>query len=104
MRGKYMQIEIDNKLLEVEIIKKNNKNTYIRVKDGKIIVTTNYLSSNNSIKKLINDNVGSIQRMIKIDNKKRERGKEFYYFGKRYDIIYGFRDTEIVNDKIYTSD
>ena len=38
-----MIIEIDGKKYDVEIIKKNNRNTYIRVRDGKIIVTTNYL-------------------------------------------------------------
>ena len=52
-----MYIEIDNNKYEVDIIKKNNKNTYIRVKDGKIIVTTNYFSSNKGIIKLINDNI-----------------------------------------------
>ena len=33
----------------IEIIRKNNKNTYIRVKDNKVIVTTNYLVSNRKI-------------------------------------------------------
>ena len=73
-----MYIEIDNNKYEVDIIKKNNKNTYIRVKDGKIIVTTNYFSSNKGIIKLINDNMSSIRLMIDKDNKrkdKEEKGK-----------------------------
>ena len=44
-----MKIEINGNYYDVEIIKKNNKNTYVRVKNGKIVVTTNYLSSKNSI-------------------------------------------------------
>lgn len=96
-----MYIEIDNKKIEIDIIKKNNKNTYIRVKDGKIIVTTSYFSSNKSIIKLINDNIDSIRVMIDKDNKKRNKEDKFYYFGVVYDVIYGFPDIEIVDGKIY---
>ena len=38
---------------EVKIIKKRNKNTYIRIKEGYIYVTTSYFISNLSIKKLL---------------------------------------------------
>ena len=96
-----MQIEIDDNIYDVEIIKKNNRNTYIRVKNGKIIVTTNYLSSKNSIKKLIEDNLSSIEKMIVMDNKKNDKEDNFYYFGKKYDIIYGFNEVEISSDRIY---
>ena len=96
-----MQIEINNNVYDVEIIKKNNRNTYIRVKNGKIIVTTNYLTSKSSIMKLISDNKSSIIKMINIDNKKQDKQDNFYYFGKQYDIIYGFNEVEFSNDKIY---
>jgi len=96
-----MNILIDDKVYDVEIIKKNNKNTYIRVKDGKIVVTTNYLTSKNSIIKLINDNIDSISKMINNDSKKMDKKDNFYYFGKKYDIIYGFGEIEFDNDKIY---
>ncbi len=96
-----MQIEIDDKIYEVEIIKKNNRNTYIRVKDGKIIVTTNYLTPRSSIVKLIRDNQNSLIKMINTDNKKQDKKDNFYLFGKQYDVIYGFNGIEIDNDKIY---
>jgi len=99
-----MQIEIDNKIYDVEIIKKNNRNTYVRVKNGKIVVTTNYLCSKNSIVKLIMDNKNSIIKMINKDSKKQEKNEEFYYFGKKYNVIYGFSDIDIVDDKIYVYD
>lgn len=96
-----MYIEIDNNKYEVDIIKKNNKNTYIRVKDGKIIVTTNYFNSNKGIIKLINDNMSSIRLMIDKDNKRKDKEEKFYYFGLVYDVIYGFNDIDIVDNKIY---
>ena len=41
--------------------------------------------------------------MINHDSMKYDREEEFYYFGKCYDIVYGFNEIEIVNDKIYAS-
>ena len=99
-----MLVEIDNKEYEVEIIKKNNRNTYVRVKNGKIVVSTNYLTSKSSILKLINDNKDSIIKMIDNDSKKIDREEKFYYFGKEYDVIYGFQEIEFSDDKIYASD
>lgn len=96
-----MKVEIDNKIYDIEIIRKNNKNTYLRVKNGKLVVTTNYLTSNNSINKLIKDNISSIKNMLDKDSKKQDKNDNFYYFGKKYDLIYGFRELEISDDKIY---
>ena len=96
-----MQIEIDNNYYEVNIIRKNNKNTYIRVKDGKIVVTTNRLTTNGSIKKIILDNSLSIKKMIATSSKKLDKQDNFYYFGQKYDVIYGFNDIEFCDDKVY---
>ena len=99
-----MQIEINNNIYDVEIIKKNNRNTYVRVKNGKIVVTTNYLTGKNSIIKLIKDNEDSIIKMINKDSKKIDKNENFYYFGKKYDVIYGFNYLEFNDDKIYAKD
>lgn len=99
-----MNIVVNNKTLDLEIIKKNNKNTYIRVKNGKVIVTTNYFTSKNTIIKLINDNIDSISKMIDTDSKKQSKKENFYYFGKKYDIIYGFNDIEFNDNKVYARD
>lgn len=96
-----MNIQINNKLYNIEIIKKNNRNTYIRVKNGKIIVTTNYLTTKKSIIDLINNNINSIIKMINNDKKRQEKTDNFYYFGKKYDVIYGFNDIEFNMNKIY---
>ena len=99
-----MKIELNGNIYDVDIIKKNNKNTYVRVKNGRIVVTTNYLSSKNSIIKLIRDNEDSIIGMIYKDSKRVEKNENFYYFGKKYDVIYGFNDMDISDDKIYVYD
>ena len=52
-----MKFLIDDKEYEVVIQKKNNKNTYIRVKeDLKIYVTTSYFASNLYIYNLLEQN------------------------------------------------
>ena len=99
-----MNIELNNNIYEVEIIKKNNRNTYVRVKKGKIIVTTNFFTSKNNIIKLIKDNEISIIKMINKDGKRQEKSEDFYYFGKKYDVIFGFDDLDIALDKIYVKD
>ena len=51
-----MNITIDGITYDVIIERKNNKNTYLRVKeDLNIYVTTHYLTPNFMIQKLIND-------------------------------------------------
>ena len=94
---------LDHKEDPIEIIRKNNKNTYLRVKDGKIIVTTNYLTSLTTINKLIKNNTAFIDKALNKNNQKKE-DDSFKLFGNSYDIIYGFNDTEIDNNKIYTKD
>ncbi|MEG0825881.1 MAG: SprT family zinc-dependent metalloprotease [Bacilli bacterium] len=83
-----MNYSIKNNNYEVEIIKKNNKNTYIRVNnDLKIIVTTNYLMPNYKIKTLLDCNTKSLEKMISRQIDKTDFSKNFYYLGKKYDII-----------------
>ena len=83
--------------------KKSNKNTYIRVKnDLNIYVTTNYFTTDRSIKKLIDDNYKSIIRMINQEKKKLENSTGFNYLGKKYDIEYvDYTDMAIEDDKVF---
>ena len=58
----------------VVIIRKGNKNTYIRIKDNSVIVTTSYFTTDRRIIRLLDDNRKSIERMIdKVDVKERNR-------------------------------
>ena len=99
-----MQIELNGILYDVDIIKKNNKNTYVRVKNGKIVVTTNYFVSKNEIIRLIRNNQDSIIKMIDKDSKKKDKNENFYYFGNKYDVVYGFNDIDFSSDKIFVYD
>ena len=104
-----MEFIYKDKNYEVEIIKKNNKNTYVRVRDNKVYVTTNYFTSNRTISKLLKNNYQAIGKMID-QTEKREKQKElFLLFGKNYDIIYGDFNKQItveeghiyvINDKV----
>ena len=98
-----MKYIYNNKEYEIEIIRKNNKNTYLRVKDNRVVVTTNIWVSTNQIEKLIKDNESFINKNIDKNNKKKE-DTSFKLFGKEYDIVFGFPTTEIAGSKIYTKD
>lgn len=96
-----MVVEYNNKNYEVEVIRKNNKNIYIRVKNSKVIITCNYFTTEKYIKKIIKDNYTSIIKMIDKDNSRQEKKEKFYLFGKVYDIVYGFNEIDIKDNKIY---
>ena len=102
-----MNLEVNNKIYEVIIIKKKNKNTYIRINDKmQIVLTTNYLMPKYKIKKLLNENIKSIEKMIKSKEKNYKKNDSFYYLGKKYDIIINEKIDEIMitQDKIYIRD
>lgn len=83
-----MKYRLDGKDYEVVIEKKNNKNTYIRVKnDLKIYVTTNYFVTDKSIKKLLEQNEEPIRKMVTRICKNMEKDDKFYFLGQIYDII-----------------
>ena len=98
-----MKYVIDGNEYEVILVKKNNKNTYIRVKeDGKIYVTTNFLVSKNYIKQLLDNNYSTIKKMVERNKIKQEKNKSFYFLGKKYDIIIvPTFEIDITDDKIF---
>lgn len=101
-----MLYKIDDQELEVIIIKKNNKNTYIRIKeDKKIYVTTNYFVTKKQIKNILDENKKALQKMLSRIDLAKEKDESFYYLGNKYDIIImKVENIEIINRKIYVSD
>ena len=100
-----MKYRIDDKEYNVVIIKKNNKNTYIRIDNElNIVVTTN--SNIRVIEDLLNKNTKQINKMISKKEKEIEKNLKFYYLGKNYDIIKigTFDKVTIIDDKIYVPD
>lgn len=104
-----MKYEIDGNYYDVVITKKNNKNTYIKVKeDLKIYVSTNYFATKSYIKKLLNENEQALRKMIKRISKRCEKRDLFFYLGDSYDIIFvstiSSMDIDFNNKVIYTKD
>ena len=101
-----MKYELNGTEYDVVIEKKNNKNLYIRVKeDLKIHVTCNRFVSKNMIKKVLDDNIKSLEKMINHAKLKHEKEDKFFYLGKSYDIIFNDVDkVYIYDDKIITKD
>ncbi len=84
-----MQITLDNQIINISIIKKNNKRIYFRYKDDNIL----YIYVHPSIKEkkiiqIINDNKDSILKLINNNINHQEDENYFYYLGKKYEIIY----------------
>ena len=69
------------------IVKKRNKNTYIRIKDDSVVVTTSYLTSRGKIYNLIEKSRFKIYKMIDNMEKKKRREDQFFFLGKCYQVI-----------------
>ena len=101
-----MTLNIDNETYNLEIVKKSTtKNIYIRVKDDlTIYVTCNTLTSNKKIMSVVEENLDSIRKMIKKVKEKIKFNSEFYFLGKKYDIIYTeFCDFKLGENKVFIS-
>ena len=82
-----MQITIDGITYDVIIERKNNKNTYLRVKeDLNIYVTTSYLAPNFMIKKFIEDNIPFIKKQIDKMGKRIDKKEKNYVLGEEINI------------------
>ena len=89
---------------DVVIEKKNNKNTYLRVKDDlKIYITTNYFTTKTDIKRLLNNNSEQIKKMIDSKKKKNDDKSYFHYLGNKYEVFIDDVDSvKFLDDAIYT--
>lgn len=84
----FMTYEINGEKYPVIIEKKNNRNTYIRIKeDLSISVTTNYLASKHYIRNLLDNNYEALEKMLNKRLKELKRSEKFFYLGQKYDII-----------------
>lgn len=101
-----MKLNVDNEIYDIVIEKKKqNRNTYIRVKnDLTIFVTTNYLTTDKAISKLIEDNYDKVVKMIKAQKKKKENNEGVYYLGRKYEIVYvDYCDISFGEEKVFVN-
>lgn len=98
-----MKFEIEGELYPIEIIKKNNKNTYIRIKEGNTIsITVPFLYSEKKALKILEENKKSIEKMIKKREAKKEMEEGIWFLGKKYDYIQTpLYEFEIYQNKIF---
>ena len=98
--------KFDGDIYNVLVVKKNNKNSYIKIKDDlTIYVTTNYLTTKGEVKRMLDNEKDFLKRSLSRARKKMEKDELFYYLGQKYDIILvPFENTEVYDDKIYVKD
>ena len=98
--------KLDGNVYKVLVVKKNNKNTYIKIKDDlTIYVTTNYLTSKREVKTMLDNERDFLYKALSRARKKLEKEELFYYLGEKYDIILvPFENTEVSNGKIFVKD
>ena len=102
-----MKYEIDGRLYNLVIERKNNKNTYLKVKEDLTIhITTNKYTSMNFIYKLLDDKYIYLKKAIDKMKIRKEKEDNFYLLGKKYDIVIYPSINQIYksNNKIYISD
>jgi len=100
-----MNFEIDGMTYPVVIIKKNNKNAYIRIKENSIHLTVPRYYSNKLILELLNENKISISKMLNKQAIRDEKNSEFWYLGKKYYVIKTpLYEIEFVNDRLFVKD
>lgn len=99
-----MKYNLDGQDYNVEIIRKNNKNVYVRVKDDlTIYVTASYFVTKRQIINILDNNKEFLKKSI---NRKRENTRDnnsILYLGKKYDLIFSnlFKEVELSDGKIY---
>ena len=83
-----MKLTIDGITYDVIIERKNNKNTYLRVKeDLNIYVTTSYFTPDFLVKKFINDNILFIKKQIDKMGKRIDKKENNYLLGNQIEIV-----------------
>lgn len=100
-----MKCKIDNQEYEVIIVKKNNKNTYLRItEDLKIYVTTSHFTTKLGIKKIIENNEEQIKKMINAQKRRNKKNEHFNYLGNRYEVfIDDVKEIKFLDDAIFVN-
>lgn len=101
-----MQVVIDDNIVDVEVIRKNNKNIYFRFNNGNLVITCNYLASEKYLKNLIEKNKKALTKMYLKSMEEKESEAFFNYLGESYTILYdeNVKKVSFYNDTIITKD
>lgn len=84
-----MQCELNKKRINIEVIRKNNKNVYMRFRNADLLtVTCNRWVSEREIKKIIDINQLSLEKMQRQKEKEEKKEEYFYYLGTPYEKLF----------------
>jgi len=102
-----MIYRLDDGDYEVEIIKKGNKNTYVRVKEDLTIqVTTNHFATKHDIRNLLDRNQDFLRKTLGKREIEKQKDEDFYFLGKKFDIVVVpiLKGIELDGNKLYVPD
>lgn len=102
-----MIYRLDDEDYEVEILKKGNKNTYVRVKEDLTIqVTTNHFATKHDIKNLLDRNQDFLRKTLGKREIEKQKDDDFYFLGKKFDIVVVpiLKGIELDGNKLYVPD
>ena len=84
-----MKYVVEDRILNVLIVRKSNKNVYISLKDSNtILVTANYFVSDKEIKKLLDKNYNFLVKALNKKLNEEDKDQYFWYLGKKYIPVY----------------
>ena len=100
-----MIYELDGKQYQVDIVRKANKNTYIRFRNNTIFVSTSFFVTNKQITKLLDQNKEFLRKNIIKNCQKLENDQNHIILGQKYDIIIvdNIDEIDYEHKKIYLS-
>ena len=102
-----MKCDLGDYEVDVEVIRKQNKNVYFRINDDySLCVTCPKYMTDFDVKRLIKKNEEALKKMYKRALKHKKDSSKFLYLGKEYNIVC-VPDLEIVgfkDDCVYTKD
>ena len=98
-----MEIELEGKIFNVFITRKSIKNMYLKVKPDGLYISCNRYVTKGMILSFIESNSKMIVEADKRLQKKEQKKEEFYYLGKRYDVIIlnTVSKIEFIDDTVY---
>ncbi len=103
--GGFMQVELCQEKVDVVLVRKKNKNIYLRFKDDlKLYATCNNFVTEKEVLRLILANKPKLEKMYQMAKKEQAQNAQFYYLGKPYTIVYNpnLKNTEIQGDCVFT--
>lgn len=100
-----MKYKMEGQEYSVNITRKKNKNTYIRIGENHTIeVTTSYFITKKEIERILKKNETALLKLLVKKRQIEEKQQLFYYLGKKYDIIKMEGMLTLIKDRIFVKD